>query len=864
MPRKTKAKSNSKLNKNKSKDPEKVMIKEYSKNKKSMNKNNDTIQISDSLNNMTTDALSSKTSSRKAKLNNKKSNVKLNSKKPLEKSSKIKSQKNDLKNENLENNQTFAFPIRNLRKATLDKRSQLSLDGILNDEIVQIKKIKNESFQDFENKNCSRVKTRKNLNFKVEKKNEENLIEKVGDNIIIETKKFNYPMRFFKKDKESFLQRNIKFKISDLKNVYCKFLDKEKVHYNDEKNNQIVFPEYETTNSIFKDFSFVEQIFNRIVQFEGKTELNQTRMHLINEMINLIDNSKTHFERLRDKIVQDSNSESSNNFLQIDNKPRFTISNETKKILFDKYSSSDHSTAIKSIDKSNIQKSDSDKISPNFEQIQNSLINDKNIKETSSNCSKNQEVISTKCVTDEIIQSTLLSSYTFINCDVNYFNFEYLAKKIGSFDVIMMDPPWRIKGGQKNDSQFMFANNKFCLEYDTMSNDQIAMLNIKCLSEKGFIFLWILGNQINMACEMMNKWGYDLVDLIIWIKTKKGKIYLSHGYYLMHSYEICLVGYKCPAGQHVEYFSKVSNNVIFGEVTGKSQKPVEIYEIIEMMMPGSKKLEVFARNNNLRKGWFSIGNQLGEEFHQWTNKVDCDKCSKSINIGTKRYKSKKTSNFDLCENCLRKYGYDKLDFFEIQNEVADVVLHQYYSCNSCNMNPIWGLRFSCQDCPNIDLCEGCYDNQFKKNMSKNHFQHDLSHNFEIHEMQELSHGFQIHLSEKCASCYQKPITGVCFKCSSCQNLSLCQKCYFNDKGLNVLNRKSHKSEHNWEFFIKPVKKHVKKNCSWCEKEDSVRNYSCDICFDFGLCDNCYMKKNHFKVNKATTHKVYHNFTKIEE
>jgi mRNA (2'-O-methyladenosine-N6-)-methyltransferase len=410
----------------------------------------------------------------------------------------------------------------------------------------------------------------------------------------------------------------------------------------------------------------------------------------------------------------------------------------------------------------------------------------------------------------------------------------------------------------------MFANNKFCLEYDTMSNDQIAMLNIKCLSEKGFIFLWILGNQINMACEMMNKWGYDLVDLIIWIKTKRGKIYLSHGYYLMHSYEICLVGYKCPPGQHVEYFSKVSNNVIFGEVTGKSQKPVEIYEIIEMMMPGSKKLEIFARNNNLRKGWFSIGNQLGEEFHQWTNKVDCDSCSKPINIGTKRYKSKKISNFDLCENCLRKQGYDKIDFFEIKNEVADVVLHQYYSCNSCNMNPIWGLRFSCQDCPNIDLCEGCYDNQFKQNVSKNHFKHDTSHNFEIYEMQELSHGFQIHLSEKCASCYQKPITGVCFKCSNCQNLSLCQKCYFNDKGLNVVNRKAHKAEHNWEFFIKPVKKHIKKICSWCEKDNSVRNYSCDICFDFGLCDSCFMKKNHFKVNKATTHKVYHSFTKIEQ
>lgn len=33
-----------------------------------------------------------------------------------------------------------------------------------------------------------------------------------------------------------------------------------------------------------------------------------------------------------------------------------------------------------------------------------------------------------------------------------------------------------------------------------------------------------------------------------------------------------------------------------------------MYEIIELMMPGAKKVEIFARNNNLRHGWFSIGN----------------------------------------------------------------------------------------------------------------------------------------------------------------------------------------------------------------------------------------------------------------
>ena len=51
--------------------------------------------------------------------------------------------------------------------------------------------------------------------------------------------------------------------------------------------------------------------------------------------------------------------------------------------------------------------------------------------------------------------------------------------------VILMDPPWRIKGGQQNDSSFMFSNSKFNLEYDTMPNQEIMNLKVEKLSDKG-------------------------------------------------------------------------------------------------------------------------------------------------------------------------------------------------------------------------------------------------------------------------------------------------------------------------------------------------------------------------------------------
>lgn len=84
---------------------------------------------------------------------------------------------------------------------------------------------------------------------------------------------------------------------------------------------------------------------------------------------------------------------------------------------------------------------------------------------------------------------------------------------------------------------------------------------------------------------------------------------MTHGYYFMHSFEICLVGFKQGSkADQVSYFSKVTNNIVFGEVRKKSQKPNQVYEIIDYLMPGAKKIELFARNNNLRPGWFSLGN----------------------------------------------------------------------------------------------------------------------------------------------------------------------------------------------------------------------------------------------------------------
>jgi N6-adenosine-specific RNA methylase IME4 len=59
------------------------------------------------------------------------------------------------------------------------------------------------------------------------------------------------------------------------------------------------------------------------------------------------------------------------------------------------------------------------------------------------------------------------------------------------------------------------------------------------------------------------------------------------------------------------------NDVIVSQVRETSRKPDELYEVIESICPTGRKVELFGRMNNRRKGWLTIGNQLdGTELHE--------------------------------------------------------------------------------------------------------------------------------------------------------------------------------------------------------------------------------------------------------
>lgn len=70
-------------------------------------------------------------------------------------------------------------------------------------------------------------------------------------------------------------------------------------------------------------------------------------------------------------------------------------------------------------------------------------------------------------------------------------------------------------------------------------------------------------------------------------------------------------------------------------------------------------------------------------------------------------------NHDLCGKCIKTLNSNVEDYFEIENTVPDMVFHEYFECDSCHTKPIWGIRFHCLECPNLDLCEGMLASSFR-------------------------------------------------------------------------------------------------------------------------------------------------------
>lgn len=190
-----------------------------------------------------------------------------------------------------------------------------------------------------------------------------------------------------------------------------------------------------------------------------------------------------------------------------------------------------------------------------------------------------------------------------VHANVTEFNWKSLYE-VEQFDVIMMDPPWQLATHN--------PTRGVALGYSQLTDAHIMNLPVKKLQkEGGLLFVWVINAKYKFTLDLFKEWGYEMVDEIVWVKlTVNRRLAKSHGFYLQHAKEVCLVARKKGKEDPEGTKTNIASDIIFSERRGQSQKPEEIYEIIEELVPNGKYLEIFGRKNNLRDYWVTVGNEV--------------------------------------------------------------------------------------------------------------------------------------------------------------------------------------------------------------------------------------------------------------
>ncbi len=169
------------------------------------------------------------------------------------------------------------------------------------------------------------------------------------------------------------------------------------------------------------------------------------------------------------------------------------------------------------------------------------------------------------------------------------------------YHVIYADPPW----------QYSTSTNTLDAvtdhHYSTMRLDDIqTYLNDNNIlsADNAVLFLWATNPFLKKALSVVDAWGFEYKTNIVWVKTELKKP--GVGYYVRGRHELLFI---CAKGS----FTPLDNvrppigSVLEAPINEHSQKPSEVYEIIERLYPGCTYLELFGRNK--RDGWDVIGDE---------------------------------------------------------------------------------------------------------------------------------------------------------------------------------------------------------------------------------------------------------------
>jgi N6-adenosine-specific RNA methylase IME4 len=197
------------------------------------------------------------------------------------------------------------------------------------------------------------------------------------------------------------------------------------------------------------------------------------------------------------------------------------------------------------------------------------------------------------------------------------------------YQLIISDPPWSLSDQLKmNENVKRGASSN----YSVMSLEDLKNIPIKDIADPDgcILALWVLGSMLGEGMELMKHYGFIQKQTFVWVKIKKEKnlqkilkknpklnddcLSFGMGHTFRQSHEICLIGIN-----NTKIYKKIKNksqrSVCFAENLGHSTKPNDLHKRLELILPDSDRIELFARRKI--DGWTCIGNEVcdGEDIN---------------------------------------------------------------------------------------------------------------------------------------------------------------------------------------------------------------------------------------------------------
>ena len=164
----------------------------------------------------------------------------------------------------------------------------------------------------------------------------------------------------------------------------------------------------------------------------------------------------------------------------------------------------------------------------------------------------------------------------------------------GPFQLVYADPPWQLGNPD--------GPNAPERHYPTMTLTEIAALEPPA-ADDAILLLWAVNCLLPQALEVVRAWAFEYKTNLVWVKPSIGP-----GNWARNRHELLLLttrGHPPPADPDLR-----PDSVIEADRRRHSQKPDEVYGLIETAWPHLSKLELLARTP--RPGWAAWGNQLGD------------------------------------------------------------------------------------------------------------------------------------------------------------------------------------------------------------------------------------------------------------